>query len=297
MAFTLTAGNDSLTTALYEKLENLFYQEPFAGEITAVCKLKIELLSVDGQKMLALWTKRTMTEMEFQSLRNALAGGLYGFVRETAAMAYLKERLFSGYGELLPAEKEQVYKILSKEINQYWEYGRANHVLARLPELLSDYLAEASHLHLQGFLRFRLPEYLPLLAKTIDRAIERYTIEKEYDAFIDLIQAFIQTQKSKISLVHVVWGKNHCYRLLDEKYLPLEQDFWQQAEGIAVEGAYDDVLISSLLYLLPEKIILHTGCERQAPKIALTIQKIFSGRAMLCAGCKVCKETMQQSQK
>lgn len=297
MAFTITAGNDRLTTALYDRLKKVFDRDAFAGEIAAACKLKIELMAAEGQMVVALWTKKSLGEVEFQSLRNALAGAIYQFVQEVVAADYLEERLFLGYGELLLSEKEQVGRILKKEIGKYWEYARANHILAALPELLSDYLAEAGHLHIQGFLRFRLPEYLPLLGKTIDRAIERYTVEKEYDTFIDLIQAFIQTQKSKINVVHVVWSANHCFRLLDENHLPLEQAFWQQVEGVAMEGAYDDVLISSLLYLLPEKIILHTGCTAKAPKIALTIQKIFSGRAMLCAGCKVCKETMPQFQK
>ena len=297
MAFTMTAGNDRLTTALYDRFKKFFYQAAPTSEIASACKLKIELVATEGQMVVALWTKKSMGEVEFLSLRNALAGVIYEFVQEVVAPDYLEERLFLGYGELLLSEKEQVGRILKKEIGKYWEYARANHVLAALPGALSDYLGEAGHLHIQGFLRFRLPEYLPLLDKTIDRAIQRYMVEKEYDAFIDLIQAFIQTQKSKISVVHVVWSANHCFRLLDENHLPLEQDFWRQTEGIAMEGAYDDVLISSLLYLLPEKIILHTGCQMKAPKIALTIQKIFSGRAMLCAGCKVCGETLPQSQK
>ena len=294
MAFTITAGNDRLTVNLYHKLNDMLAQGLFAEEVLANCKLQVELLTGDEPLTIALWLKRTPDEMTFQGLRNGIAGVIYQFIQETMAADYLEERLFLGYGELLLSEKEQVGKILKREIDKYWEYARANHVLAQLPALLSDYLADASHLHIQGFLRFRLPEYFPLLEKAIDRAIERYTIEKEYDTFIDLIGAFIQTQKSQINVVHVVWDRSHCFHLLDENYLPLEQSFWPQEDGVAMEGTYDDVLISSLLYLLPEKIILHTGCTAQAPKIALTIQKIFNGRAMLCAGCNLCKGNMEQ---
>ena len=222
MAFTITAGNDRLTTALYDRLKKAFYPDAFAGEIASLCKLKIELTAAEGQMVIALWTKKSVEDAAFQSLRNALSGIIYRFVQEVVAVDYLEERLFLGYGELLLSEKEQVGRILKKEMGKYWEFARANHVLAALPERLSDYLAEAGHLHIQGFLRFRLPEYLPLLGKTIDRAIERYTVEKEYDAFIDLIQAFIKTQKSQINVVHVVWSADHCFRLLDENYLPLE---------------------------------------------------------------------------
>lgn len=297
MAFTMTAGNDRLTANLYDRLGQALFLGVIPAEAAATCKLKMELQTEGEQAVIALWLKRTPDEMTFAALRNGLAAVIYQFVRETIAADYLEERLILGYGDLLLTEKEQVGKILKREMGKYWEYARANHVLADFPTLLSDYLGEASYLNVQGFLRFRLPEYFPLLSKTLDRAVERYRVEKEYDAFIDLIQAFIQTQKSKINVVHVVWGKQHRFRLLDENHLPLEQDFWQQGEGVAMEGAYDDVLISSLLYLLPEKIILHTGCEPKAPKIALTLQKIFSGRAMLCAGCNLCKEKVPQSQK
>ena len=43
MAFTMTAGNDRLTTALYDRLKDTLYKDPGMEGIAAACKLKIDL--------------------------------------------------------------------------------------------------------------------------------------------------------------------------------------------------------------------------------------------------------------
>lgn len=303
MAFTIIAGNDKLTLAFYDKLKTDFIKKRFDAFDTdgkSSLKMKIELTQAPEQLIVGLSAKRVPDETEFAMLRTQLAETVYQFVEKQMTVDYLEEKLFWGYDELTLTEKEQIWSILNREKNKYWEYAKARNVLASFPDLLFEYfnqLESSAHLNIQGFLRFRIPEYFPLLDKTIEHAIDRFMIEKEYETFIELIQAFILTQKSRINVVHVVWSQNHCFQLLDEQHLPLKQDWWQQGDGIAMEGAYDDVLITSLLYLLPEKIILHTGCEAEAPKIALTVQRIFSGRTILCAGCKVCRGVLEQSKK
>lgn len=298
MAFTITAGNDDTTVLFYDRLKLAFLQGEEAFAIKPHLKLKMELKKGNDCVVIRLSTKRLFTEEEFCEVRKILARTIYQFIQELLEEEYLTRILFSLYPDLSHTEKKMVWKILLQEKNQYWEYQKAQRILSTVSESLFVYLENAKHLNITGFLRFRLPEYSQTLHLVMDRAVEKMLIEKEYQSFIALIQAFILTQKSKIHLVHVVWQKdNHSFQLLDHLYLPLEQDLWQLPDGFAASGAQDDVLISSLLYLLPEKIILHTGCQQEAPKIALTIQKIFSGRTILCAGCKVCRGALEKSEK
>ncbi|PAB59439.1 putative sporulation protein YtxC [Anaeromicrobium sediminis] len=152
------------------------------------------------------------------------------------------------------------------------------------------YLKSSSFIDIEGFIRFRLREFTNEVEYKIDKAIGDYLMEKEYNEFIKLLKYFVEIQDAKIDLVNVfmnVHGKYYIYdhnnRLINDEYLEeLANEMTDKEIG------YDDLLISSLITLAPNKIIIHPSHNITKKEIINTIKKVFSGKVQICSGCKMC---------
>ena len=84
-----------------------------------------------------------------------------------------------------------------------------------LNQTFNKYLANNKKLYLSGFINFRLSKYIDILGDIVDEAVNSFIIEKEYNEFISLLRMYINSQKSKTGIVHVIYSRNFTI-LLDE---------------------------------------------------------------------------------
>jgi putative sporulation protein YtxC len=76
---------------------------------------------------------------------------------------------------------------------------------------------------------------------------------------------------------------DHNNRLISDEYLEeLANEMTDKEIG------YDDLLISSLITLAPNRIIIHPSHNITKKEIINTIEKVFSGKVEICSGCKIC---------
>ncbi|HZJ77014.1 MAG TPA: putative sporulation protein YtxC [Oscillospiraceae bacterium] len=153
---------------------------------------------------------------------------------------------------------------------------------------LTDYLKDNTEINLSGFILFRLQDCLLDLNKIIETAVEDFLIDKEYNEFIKLLKYFVDVQESKFEIVHVVFDRETGFKIYDQHNELLNNDY---IENVAVELSendidQDDLLISALITIAPERIIIH-----KSPKdtdVIRTLQEIFSEKIHFCDGCEWC---------
>ncbi|QEK12506.1 putative sporulation protein YtxC [Crassaminicella thermophila] len=158
-----------------------------------------------------------------------------------------------------------------------------------IQEIIS-YLRENNIINLKGFVRFRLRSYIEELENNIDKAVEDYLMEKEYNEFIRLLRYFVDIQEAKIDMVNVLIRKDGKYDLYDYQNKSINNEY---LEDLALEMAdkdisYDDLLISSLITLAPRKIVIHFSSKIKKKEIIETIKNVFSDRVYMCSGCELC---------
>ncbi|TYP49808.1 putative sporulation protein YtxC [Thermosediminibacter litoriperuensis] len=152
-----------------------------------------------------------------------------------------------------------------------------------------DYLNNCSNtIILDGFINFRLKEYIELLEEVVDKAIDEYLMEKEYREFINLLRFFVDLHEPKEELVHVL-VRNGEFLLLDGDMKPVEKD--KGIDALAKENpdlSLDDIAVSTLINVAPRKIIIHgyTGLEKS--EVISIIYNIFEGRVYFCSNCEIC---------
>ncbi len=152
---------------------------------------------------------------------------------------------------------------------------------------LRDYLAVHNHLVVEGFIRFRMKAYWAFLRDTLDKAVDAYLMDQEYQEFIKLLRYFVELQEPKIGMVNVILHTNGDFKLMDNESNIIHTEY---LEGIILEIGnneldFEDLLISALITVAPSQIILHLHSDNHATQ---TILSIFDERVTLCAGCAIC---------
>jgi len=146
-----------------------------------------------------------------------------------------------------------------------------------------DYLRENDQIILEGFVRFRLKDFIRELEYAVDRAVDDLLIEKEYNEFIKLLQYFVEIQEPKVDEVHVFQDENRKYTLLDSSFRVINNDVLEElAKEISdKEISCDDLLISSLITIAPNKITIHECDKIKNTELLNTIKNVFSGKVIM----------------
>ncbi|MCL6634909.1 MAG: putative sporulation protein YtxC [Peptococcaceae bacterium] len=191
-------------------------------------------------------------------------------------------------------EKKSIYNYALRHINGEGEGCRNTiHWLgrkSRIAQKVLEFLRHNDRIIIDGFIRFRLKEYVGELREAADRAVDDFLMEREYREFIQLLKYFVEIQEPRIEVVHVLIRPGGKFRLFDGKFQPVKSDY---LEGFAVdlvdsEINYEDLLISALITLSPKSIILHCKDGPGPPAMLETIKSVFTGRVAECKGCHLC---------
>jgi putative sporulation protein YtxC len=179
-------------------------------------------------------------------------------------------------------------------LNSLFQIRRRNIIIRKL----LDYFEGSDSLILDGFVNFRLKDYMKDLEEVVDKAVDEFLMEREYKEFIRLLKYFVEIQDPKFNVIHVIVGYDNKYILLDENKMEITNECIQEFVNEISEGEinYDDLLVSSLITLAPRKIILHSTSQFKNKELLETIKNVFSGKVGICTGCDICMVNMVKSE-
>lgn len=179
------------------------------------------------------------------------------------------------FNKFTDQEKEKIIGLALSQLKS--SIGRSKKIeknmIAR--EVLK-YLKNNHDFNLEGFVRFRLKEYMHHIHLAINQAADDIILEKEYDEFIDLLQYFVSLQEIKISSVHVYEKEDGSYEILDKDDKILDSDLIENYvnELLDEDITYEDILISSLINLSPGLIFVHFEDD----ELLDTLENIFENK-------------------
>ncbi|EXX89557.1 sporulation protein [Paenibacillus darwinianus] len=153
---------------------------------------------------------------------------------------------------------------------------------------LEAFLKQQPRIHLDGYVTFRLASYREELREVVEYAVDEYVMDKQYQEFISLLKYFVCLQETKVSVVHLIHVQDSQFSLYDERYEPVQSRAVDRvvAEMVEAEINFEDMVVSHLISIAPERIVIHTRQE-ELPVIR-TIEAIFDRRVTVCAGCRSC---------
>ncbi|NLW24933.1 MAG: putative sporulation protein YtxC [Clostridia bacterium] len=230
---------------------------------------------------------RNLTPREFKYL---LANIIADIIIEDWAQILVKKIIRDHYYYFNEEEKksikEKALELLKKEENKYYRLHRKEKVVERVLE----YLERHDELVIEGFINFRLKDYISELEEIVDAAADDFLLEKEYLEFIRLLRYFVDIQEPKVNEVNILLEKNSMFKLLDSEGKEIENEY---LEGFCVELMsnsvnYEDLLISALITLAPKQLVIHLKNEEEFKETIKTIQNVFGNKVNYCRGCTMC---------
>lgn len=165
---------------------------------------------------------------------------------------------------------------------------------AKLGEAFKQYLDEHTALNIDGFLHFRYTEYKNELREVVEYAVEEFLMDQQYQEFISLLKYFVYVQDTKVSEVHIIHKEGNEFMILNEHYKPMDHKKTDQfvVEMIDKDINYEDMIISSLISISPEKVYIHTRDKEM--QVIKTIEQIFEDRTVICEVCNVCEPVLDK---
>lgn len=142
---------------------------------------------------------------------------------------------------------------------------------------------------LDGFINFRLKDYISILDDAVDYSVSKYLIEREYAEFVNLLKIYINSKESKTSLVHLVYTNQESI-LIDEynNLIDIDDHIFEAKYLSDISFSSNDYALNTLLTLLPEKIYIHL-IDSNEDEFINTLKLIFDNRVYLCRDCSICK--------
>ena len=70
---------------------------------------------------------------------------------------------------------------------------------------VKEYIKENNSIILDGFVYFRLKEYINYLDNIVDEAVNQFIIEKEYREFVSLLRVYVESKAPQYNLLHLIY--------------------------------------------------------------------------------------------
>lgn len=173
--------------------------------------------------------------------------------------------------------------------NDVYCMNRKNSIVDRI----KDCIEETQEINIDGFITFRMKELIDDIESIVDKIVEKYMVEKEYNEFIKLLKYFVDIQDSKLEEVNIVIVKGGSYEIKDNFGKDIFQEFLNELlDSRFVNGGIniEDIIISGLITNSPKRIIIHGIQNCTNKEIIQTINNVFGDRVHICNQCKICSK-------
>lgn len=202
--------------------------------------------------------------------------------RKKEMLQFLSDTYFFLQHEEILIIEENVMKILNmneKIDNEIFIYcfNKINDIISKIKECID----ENKNININGFITFRMRELREDIECIVDKVVEKYIVEKEYEEFIRLLKYFVDIQESKIDLVNIIINDNGMYVIEDEKGRDIFSLFLKElgdSELNILDTNIEDIIISGLITNVPKKIIIKGYNNCKNIEFINTITNVFGDR-------------------
>lgn len=152
---------------------------------------------------------------------------------------------------------------------------------------INEYIQDNTSMILDGFIRFRLKDYIEVLEYLVDLSVNNFIINREYDKFITLLCDYINSEPSKIDIVHLIYIDKEA--ILLDKYknpIPIDENILDAKYLSDISFSNNDYVLNTLLNLLPNKLYVHV--QGKEDEFLTTLKRIFNNKIILCHDCDIC---------
>ncbi len=214
-----------------------------------------------------------------EDLKLSLCSELTNMIMNIIKDKVLKKIVQESYKEVYTNELENIYTCSLDLFNE-----KEKLIQDILFNRIYEYLVNNDYMNINGFLKFRLRDFMEYIIEIKDRGLEDYLVQKDYNEFIELLKYFVQIQEEKIDILKIYIEKNGNFRLCDKHDQALENNYTKDIISLALRENmnYEDFLISALITICPKEIWVYDYLENNmSNEMIRTIEAIFENKVKI----------------
>ncbi len=197
------------------------------------------------------------------------------------------EKIIARICEGLPkADRDEIYRIACTRLYTQSEGNLGSLIESRrrlISVKIAEYLRSTDNLTLEGFVTFRLGDYVKRLESEVERSIRQFFIERQYEEYIHLLTAFVRMQVPRVPELHVFVLHGGGYKVEGAHPFEIPEDV---ADGFGIKKGNsiiedDDFMIGFLLTCAPVRIFIHNAARFRNKELLNTIRIVFSECVLL----------------
>ncbi|MBU3199634.1 putative sporulation protein YtxC [Clostridium estertheticum] len=206
---------------------------------------------------------------------------------------FLTETYFFLQYDEIKQVKPRIQKALFNEgeisgSNMVYCINRKNVIIDKITKCIE----ENNEINISGFLTFRSKELNADLESIVDKVVEEYMVEKEYNEFIKLLKYFVDIQESKVDEVNILIEKDGNYYLRDKEGNNLVESMMGELPDVKFDSIenQEELIISTMISSAPKKVIIHCVQHCKNKELIETISKVFTDKVCYCDTCFECEK-------
>lgn len=272
-SFCIKTNNNRIVDYLLNKFENVKLENLY------ISKLKFKFYN-----NFIIHYKGKDLDLFYNTFSNILSSAIIKFYERDI----IKHIISSNYFYFTDIEQRKIFDI----VNNYINNGDLTESYIRKDSIMIsciEYFSNNKSAILDGFVNFRLNDYIKIVDYIVDLAVNKFVIDREYTEFIDLLKCYINSKDYGTNIVHLIY-QNQESILLDEfkKSIELDDSILNSKYLSDITFSSNDYTLNTLLTLLPKKIYIHLVDNTQDEFIN-TLKLVFDDRIYLCDDCNICK--------
>ncbi len=171
-------------------------------------------------------------------------------------------------------------------IHSVLKYADTDHIVS----LIKDFITINKHIHLGGFVLFRMKNFLDLFDDEIDFAIDEFIEQQRYRDFVKFLRFFVDIQESTFDEINLLIRRNGKHLLLDKNANPISKDLLDHThcEISTLENDNSYLVVNDLVSLAPKHITIHCRADLATDDLIKTIKEIFTDKVDFCHHCNIC---------
>lgn len=179
-------------------------------------------------------------------------------------------------------DRDEIYRIICSRLYTQPYHGDSGSRIESRRRLISskmaEYLRNTKNITLEGFITFRLGEYVRRLETEVEHSMRQFFIERQYEEYINLLTAFVRMQVPRVPELHVFVLEDGRYKVEGTSHFQIPKDvsegFGIKEENPVIED--DDFMIGFLLTCAPVKIFIHHASLFRNRELLNTIRIVFT---------------------
>lgn len=188
----------------------------------------------------------------------------------------LKDYIWKTYTNIDEQDKKSVYREAVSLFDKKGEF-----IKETIYTKLNEFIKENDELNLEGFLKFRMKDFISYISILSDIALEEHLIKRDKKEFLDSLKYFIDLQEEKMELLRITIKRDGHFVLSDENGKEIEKLNDEELINLAMQEDlnHEDILISAIMTLCPKKIeILDNSNNKKSKDIIEIVNLLFEGK-------------------